>query len=204
MFDRDLRALKDRLFAPIALRIGPRIAPDVVTWLAFLAGILSAVLVWTDHARLGFALWIVNRALDGLDGTQARVHQRSTPYGAYLDIVLDFVVYAAIPAAMVLAAGTFRLAAAGVFLLASFYVNAASWMYLAAILEQRREGATARGEQTAVTMPPGLIAGTETVVLYSLFFLFPSARLLLFGISGVLVLVNVVIRLRWAKHALTI
>ena len=54
-------------------------------------------------------------------------------------------------------------------LVASFYVNAASWMYLAALLEQRNDGAAARGETTAVTMPPGLIGGAETVAFYAAF-----------------------------------
>jgi hypothetical protein len=64
--------------------------------------------------------------------------------------------------------------AAGLALLGSFFVNAASWMYLSAVLERRGAGAAARGERTTVTMPPGLIAGAETVVLYTLFLVFPG------------------------------
>ena len=129
---------------------------------------------------MGALLWIANRLLDGLDGTHARVHGRESQFGAYLDIVLDFVVYAAIPIAIAARQGTQAMAFAGLLLVASFYVNAASWMYLAAILEQRHEGATARGESTAVTMPPGLIGGAETVGFYVAFFLWPAYQTWLF------------------------
>ncbi|MGE0590950.1 MAG: CDP-alcohol phosphatidyltransferase family protein [Vicinamibacterales bacterium] len=202
MFDQYLRTLKDRLLAPLARALGPWIAPDAITLLAFVTGLACAGALLVHRDGLGLGLWVANRFLDGLDGTQARVHGRESVFGGYLDIVLDHGVYAAIPIAMVVASGSFDLAVAGLLLLASFYGNAASWMYLAAILEQRREGARARGEDTTVTMPPGLVAGTETVVLYSLFFLLPAFRLGLFRLMALLVLVTAVQRLVWAHHHL--
>ncbi len=83
-------------------------------------------------------------------------------------------------------------------LLGSFFVNAASWMYLSAVLERRGAGARARGELTTVTMPPGLIAGAETVVLYTLFLLVPSRLAELFALMAALVYATVVQRLVWA------
>jgi phosphatidylglycerophosphate synthase len=202
MFDEYLRRLKDRLFAPVARILGPGVSPDLITWLAFAAGMASAAAVLVDRLGLGLWLWLINRALDGLDGTQARVHARRTSFGAYLDIVLDFAVYAAIPAAMAMAGRSPGVTLAAVWLLAAFYVNAASWTYLAALLEQRDEGAASRGEVTAVTMPTGLVAGTETVIGYALFFLFPSAQAALFSIMAALVAGNVVQRLLWARRSL--
>ena len=61
-------------------------------------------------------------------------------------------------------------------------------MYLAAILEQRHEGAAARGESTTVTMPPGLIGGAETVGFYVAFFLWPAYQTWLFQAMAALVL----------------
>jgi phosphatidylglycerophosphate synthase len=130
------------------------------------------------------------------------VHARVTHLGAYLDIVLDFVVYAAIPVALVVAGRQYDLALAGVFLLASFYINAASWMYLSALLEARGEGAAAHGETTSATIPTGIVAGTETVVFYTLFFLMPSRQAMLFTLMALLVLVNVAVRLHWANRRL--
>jgi phosphatidylglycerophosphate synthase len=202
VFDWYLRALKDRLLAPISRMLGPRVSPIAITWLALVVGLASAGAVFDGRLEAALVLWLLNRLLDGLDGTQARTHGRESQFGAYLDVVLDFVVYAAIPLAIVLNGRSYELALSGMLLLAAFYVNAASWIFLAAILEQRREGAAARHELTTVTMPPAIIAGTETVVFYSLFILFPSLVSGLFAAMALLVLFNVALRLRWARNSL--
>ena len=202
MFDQYLRALKDRLLNPVARALGPGLSPDVITFLAFAVGLASAAAILWGRIGLALGLWLLNRVLDGLDGTHARVHARESEFGAYIDIVLDFAVYAAIPGAIVAAGRAPELAVAGVLLLASFYVNAASWMYLAAILAKRREGTVGRGGATTVTMPSGLVAGTETGVFYTLFLLLPSHQVSLFLLMALLVLANVVWRLYWAKQYL--
>jgi phosphatidylglycerophosphate synthase len=202
VFDRFFRSLKDVLLGPVARALGPRVPPAAITWLAFGAGLSCAVAVLAGHLHVALGLWLVNRLLDGLEGTHARVHARVSHFGAYLDIVLDFVVYAAIPVAFVVAKREYELALAGMFLLASFYVNAASWMYLSALLEARHEGAASRGETTSATMPSGIIAGTETIVFYALFFLMPSRQAMLFTLMALLVLANAVLRLHWASRRL--
>lgn len=200
MFDDLLRKLKDRLLAPVAVALGARIAPNVITLVACVAGLAAALCAWQDRRGWALVLWLANRVLDGLDGTQARVHARQSDFGGYLDIVLDFVVYAAIPLALMLSQPALLIP--GAFLLATFFVNAASWMYLAAILERRQAGASARGELTTITMPPGIVAGTETVVFYTAMIAWPSARVTLFTVMAALVMVNVVQRLVWARRHL--
>ena len=200
MFDHLLRLLKDRWLAPIARLLGPRISPTTLSLLAFCFGIATALTAYQGMVLLSLLAWALNRLLDGLDGTHARVHAQQTDFGGYLDIMLDFVVYATIPLALVARDATLSLA--GVFLEATFFVNTASWMYLSAILEGRQSGAVARGEVTTVTMPPGVIAGTETVVLYALFLTLERWREPLFWLMGGLVCVNVVQRLWWARRAI--
>ena len=202
MFDRYFRSLKDRLLGPVARALGPRLPPDAITWLAFAAGVSCAGAVLNGHLRAALGLWLLNRLFDGLDGTHARVHARVSHLGAYLDIVLDFIVYASIPVAFVVAAHQYDLALAGVFLLAAFYVNAASWMYLSALLEARREGAASRDETTSATIPAGIIAGTETIVFYALFFLLPAHQTTLFALMAALVMANVAVRMVWASRHL--
>lgn len=51
---------------------------------------------------------------------------------------------------------------------------------------------------TSVTMQPALIEGTETVVFYSLFLLFPNHMALLFAVFGGGVVITIVQRLVWA------
>ncbi len=198
MFDHWLRMLKDRLFEPIAPALGRWVHPNLISLLALLVGLAAALLAAQGRQGPAFAAWVVNRTLDGLDGSVARAAGSQSDFGGYLDILLDFVVYAAVPVGVVLGHPSPMAWPAGLFLLASFFVNAASWMYLAAILERRNLGAAATGERTTVTMPPGIVAGAETVVFYSLFLLVPAWAPALFWLMGSLVWLNVVLRLAWA------
>lgn len=198
MFDHWLRMLKDRLFEPIAPAIGRWVHPNLISLLALPAGLAAALLAAEGRPVPAFVAWVVNRILDGLDGSVARAAGAQSDFGGYLDIVLDFVVYAAVPVGVVLGYPSEAAWRAGLFLLASFFVNAASWMYLAAILERRNLGAGATGERTTVTMPPAIVAGTETVIFYSVLLLVPAWAPGIFWLMGSLVLLNVVMRLAWA------
>lgn len=70
--------------------------PNHLTYLAFLAGILSAI--WVGQGGiLGpiVVLWI-SGSLDVLDGSLARFIGQTSPFGAYLDMILDRIVEIAI------------------------------------------------------------------------------------------------------------
>lgn len=205
MLDELLRPLKERVLMPAATVVGRRIHPMIVTVAAFGIGLGAAVAAALGANRTGLALWLANRVLDGFDGTLARAQGAQTDIGGYVDIVLDFVIYAAVPLGLVLGAAPperATLAVAALAMVASFYVNAASWMYLAAILERRGTGAAARGELTTITMPRGLVGGTETIVFYVLFLALPRSLLFLFTLVTALVLVTVMQRLVWAVRRL--
>ncbi|MDQ3137955.1 MAG: CDP-alcohol phosphatidyltransferase family protein, partial [Gemmatimonadota bacterium] len=169
-----------------------------VTLLAFTVGLAAAGAIVLGQRPLALALWLANRILDGLDGAMARAQGRASDLGAYLDILLDFVVYAAIPLALAAAADEPRTTAALLVLMASFFVNAASWMYLAALLERR-------GEHTGITrvvMPPGLVAGTETILFFSAAILLPRFVAPIAWSMAALVAVGVLQRVRWAVRGL--
>ncbi len=200
MLDRWLRAWKDRLLAPVARQVGRHASPGMVTLAALLAGLGAAFALWRGSSGLALALWIVNRTLDGLDGSVARETGRSSDLGGYADIVCDFIVYAAIPLAVAMARPGLTPGVA--VLLGTFYVNAASWMYLAAILERRGQGAASRGEVTQVTMPAGLVGGSETVLLYALLIGVPPATAATIWAMAVLVGFTTVQRLLWAARTL--
>jgi len=202
MIDKVLRVPKEHVLAPVAARLPGAIHPSVVTGIALVAGLAASAAAAQQWYGWSIACWTINRLLDGLDGTLARVHGRQSDWGGYLDIVLDTVVYAAIPVALVLGSPSSAAWLSLALLLASFYVNGASWMYLAALLEKRHQGAASRGELTTVTMPSGIIEGTETVVFYTLFLLFPRAAVPLFGVMTVLVLATVLQRFVWAWRVL--
>jgi phosphatidylglycerophosphate synthase len=200
MLDPLIRDTKDRALRPIARAIGTSIHPTSITILSFLVGCVAASLLLLASYPAALLAWLLCRILDGLDGTLARLTRRQTDLGGYLDIVLDFVVYAIVPIALVAGLPEPResefLALA--LLLGSFFVNSASWMYLAAIAEKRGAGAAASREQTSVTMPTGLIEGTETVIFFSLFILLPERVVPLFGAMAALVVLTTLQRVAWA------
>ena len=201
MFDQYLRGLKDRLLAPLAYGLRT-IPPNALTLIAFIFGLACAGAAASGAWSIGLLFWIANRITDGVDGTVARLANKQTDFGGYLDILLDFIVYAAIPVAFAFHAADRTVLLWAVVLEAVFFVNACSWMYLSAVLEKRAAGAAATGELTSVTMPPALVAGSETVVFFALFFLLPDRLPLLFAIMSGLVGINIVQRLVWARRVL--
>ncbi len=202
VLDPIVRPLKDSFLRPLARRLRV-LPPAVVTLLALVAGLGAAGFLAAGMFLSGLGLWFANRFLDGLDGVVARENGRQSDFGGYLDILADFVVYAAVPLGLVLGMGARpEQWLALVVLLSSFYVNTASWMYLAALLEKRSAGAATRGESTSITMPDALVGGTETVVLFSLFILLPAYLVPLFWLMSALVGVSIVQRLVWARSAL--
>lgn len=202
MFDKHLREVKESVMVPVALQFGERIHPTAISIAGGAIGIAAGVCACAGFCALGLVLWLVNRVFDGLDGAVARVFGRQSDLGAYVDVVIDDAIYAFIPIMLVLGNPSPAAFIALAFLLGTFYVNSASWMYLSSILERRRQGASTRKEMTAVTMPPGIIEGAETVVFYAAFFMFKSLMVPLFVLMGVLVLVTVAQRLHWAINHL--
>ena len=205
MFDASLRRVKDRIGEPLAARMRP-VAPETVTVLALLTGLGCAVCAAMGLAVASLLLWLLSRGLDGLDGLLARQYNKQSDFGGYLDILLDYVVYAAVPLGLVLGHPTQQNYLALAIMLAVFYVNSASWMMLAAILEKRNaqlvyDPASQRG-LTTVVMPAGLVGAAETIIAYSLFLLFPGALAPLFLLFSALVVFTVIQRLFWARRSL--
>lgn len=203
MLDPQLRQVKEQMLVPVARQFSTAIHPTTLSLIGGAVGLAAGLAAWQNAYWLALLLWLLNRLIDGLDGTVARLHNKQSDLGGYLDTLIDHVIYAFIPAMVVLGQPDEPGFIALVFLLGTFYVNAASWMFLAGILEQRRQGAKVRGDLTTLTMPTGLIEGTETVVFYTLLFLLPGWIVPLFLLMGALLVVTIVQRLVWAARYLS-
>ncbi|NJL05137.1 MAG: CDP-alcohol phosphatidyltransferase family protein [Chloroflexaceae bacterium] len=205
MFDHILRPLKDVLLTWL-VRPFARVHPNTITVLAFLVGLAAAGALVQQHYLWGLVGWLLSRLLDGLDGAVARAYGKQSDFGGYLDILLDFAIYALIPLALVVGLPTTQHYFWLAILLGSFYLNAASWMHLAALLEKRAAQSppdpSTLPKLTSVVMPAGIIAGAETISFYCLFILFPQYLAALFAAMALLVLLTVVQRLIWAARHL--
>lgn len=144
---------------------------DQATLLGFGFGILAAAMIAAGFTWLAILPLLVNRALDGLDGALARL-SAATDRGAFLDIALDFVFYAAIPlafAAMDPAANALPAAV----LLAAFLGTGASFLAFAIIAAKRGLTSTAYPSKSFYYLG-GLTEGTETILCFLAMCLWPG------------------------------
>ena len=170
MLDARLRPLIDPPLARLAaLLVARGVGADQVTMAAFAAGMAAALAIALGAPLVGLALILAGRLGDGLDGAVARL-TRKTDRGGYLDIVLDFVFYAAVPLAFAVADPANALAAA--FLLASFLANGSAFLAFAVMAEKRGLHTAAQGDKS-LFYAMGLVEGTETIALFCLFCLAP-------------------------------
>lgn len=202
MIDRELRPVTGRVLDPLARRVPTAVTPLALSVTAAGVGLSAAVAAGLGLVALAVAAWWVSRLLDGLDGAVARQRGVAGDLGGYLDLLLDTVVYAAVPlgvAAHVDERGGWIAVAV---LIAAFYVNAVSWAVLSALSEKRARGAAATGERTSVTMPRGLVEGTETIVLFTAMLALPDVAVELFWFMAAAVALGVVGRLPAAVRLL--
>ncbi len=164
-----VRLLKDPLDRGAEALAARGVSADTVTWTGFGLGLLGALAIANGFIIVGMILLAANRLADGLDGALARATQPSD-YGAYLDIVLDFMIYSA-------AAGGFALAspentAAGVVLMISFMGTGSAFLAFAVIAAKRGLDTDARGAKSFFYVG-GLTEGSETIFFFFIVCLWP-------------------------------
>ncbi len=202
MLDGSLRPAKDRYLAPLTRGPLAAVPPLGLTLLSLGAAIGAAVAAWQGQAVGAVALWLFSRLADGFDGAVARHQATASDRGGLVDIVSDTVGYAVIPLGIAAGIDT-RIAWVTVaVLLATFYVNAVSWTYLAALLEKQAAGAEATGASTSTIMPRGLVEGTETIAFFTVALAWSAGTVATLAVMAGAVTVTIVERLWWARKVL--
>ena len=136
MLDRMALKLVRPAVEAAASRLSARgLTADQATLTGFGFGMLAAVMIASGLTTAAILPLLVNRALDGIDGALAR-RVGATGRGAFLDIALDFVFYAAIPLAFAVRAPEENALAAAV-LIAAFVATGTSFLAFAVIAEKR-------------------------------------------------------------------
>jgi phosphatidylglycerophosphate synthase len=151
-------------------------------------GLLAVPLLAWGHYQAAVAVILLNRLIDGLDGAIARHpsgrQTGASAFGGYLDIMCDMVFYAAVPVGFALANRDNAVWAA--LLLASFVCTAASFLGRAVVAAQRGEPDDGSRGRKSFFHAAGLIEGTETIIAFVLFCLFPAAFAWLAGVFALL------------------
>ena len=184
------------------------VSPNAFTLTSGVFGLLAVYnsFMYPDNISKAFLYYVLNRIFDGIDGTYARMTDQCTDFGGYLDILVDFTTYGLIPIGVT--AGTASAASKDDHLSAwlslallevSFFVNAAGLFLLSALIEKNKNAAieyaaskkkddrknTTKGkdlnkEVTAVKMPPALIEGFESMMLFGAIILFPKYQVYIY------------------------
>ncbi|MDQ2894276.1 MAG: CDP-alcohol phosphatidyltransferase family protein [Actinomycetota bacterium] len=183
---------------PLRARLGPsldRVASGLsalgvsaggLTALALLTGIGACVAAATSSWAVALVLWLLNRLLDGLDGSLAR-RRGATELGGLLDFVADFVVYSGFVVGIAIAQPAARLAC--VVLLATYLINNVALLAFSSVIE--RLGLTL-GDERSLRLTTGLAEGGETIVVYVLFCVLPgSSTAIAWTFSGLVALTAV-------------
>jgi phosphatidylglycerophosphate synthase len=143
--------------------------PGALTGVGLGAGVSACVAVAFSEWSLALGLWLLNRLLDGLDGALARRGQ-STELGGLLDFTADFVVYSGFVVAVAIARPPSRLAC--VVLLATYLTNNVVLLSFSSVIERL---GLQLGDERSLRLTSGLAEGAETIAVYILFCLIPSA-----------------------------
>lgn len=175
MLDATLRPLVDPPLVCIARalqRWAPMVTPTSITLfnLVFVGlAFVSLVLGWY-YVGLGFI--IINRILDGLDGTLAQITGPTT-FGAYCDTVCDYIFYSAVVLGFGLSpVGSLDAAA---ILLVAIIICEASFLTFAVMQAKHEKTWQAKLSKKGFFYSHGLIEGTETIVFFILFCLYPTS-----------------------------
>jgi phosphatidylglycerophosphate synthase len=189
MFDRVVLKVTKPIVDATARRIHDMgFNADQVTLAAFGFGMISALLIALGHSYLAIAPLLIGRLLDGLDGAVARLNSASDR-GAFLDISLDFLFYAAVPLAF---AKVDPVASA--VLLAAFVGTGTSFLAYAIMAEKRGEKSTDYPSKSFYYLG-GLTEGFETVLCFLAMCIWPQHFALFAYVYAAMCLLTTITRL---------
>lgn len=172
MIDATLAPIVSRLLTPAARWFDARgIRADQVTIGGFLIGFMALPLLSMGYFELALVAVSINRLLDGLDGTLARL-QGPTNRGAFLDIALDFMFYALVMLGFALADPSQNALPAAV-LLAAFIGTGSSFLAFSVIAERAQLKSDAFPGK-GIFYLGGLTEGAETIALFAVMCLWPE------------------------------
>jgi phosphatidylglycerophosphate synthase len=197
MFDNRLRGLLAPTLDRIAARLDRRgITPGGLTAAGLLTGLGSAGAAAAQLWWPALVLWLLSRALDGLDGPLARHRGSTDPYGGYADIVADFTVYGAFVVGMAFGTGQWAPFMA---VLLAYYVNGAAFLAYSSIAERVGKRLD---DGRSLSFVGGLTEGAETIAAGAVFCLLPSLAGPLAWVWAAAVAVTAGQRVLFARRAL--
>lgn len=196
MFDRSIQRLTQKPLSILGKFLLKIFKPNQITIIGFFFGIVMCFLIFIHSYFLAILFLFLNRLCDGLDGVMARQTSPS-PLGAYLDIILDFIIYAAFVLVFSLQNEINLLT--GVFLLFSYICTGTTFL-TQAIIQPQLDYSQQDHDDVKDEIPKsfiyasGLIEGSETIFFMFICLILPKAFPILGFLFGILCLITAIAR----------
>ena len=195
MFDRSIQRLIQKPLSFLGKFLLKILQPNQITFIGFFFGILMCFLIFIHSYFLAILFLFLNRLCDGLDGVMARQTSPS-PLGAYLDIILDFIIYAAF--VLVFSLENEINLITGVFLLFTYICTGTTFLTQAIIqpqLDYSQQQDNVEDEiPKSFIYASGLIEGTETIFFMFFCLIMPKAFPILGFLFSILCLITAIAR----------
>ncbi len=186
MIDTKARGQFQRGFDRVSKKSGlTRIHPNVITVAALIFGIVSATLVALGYNFIAIVFLWVSGLLDVLDGTVARLTGKSSPFGAYMDLVFDRLVEAAIIIGCYILMPQFSIFYLLFFAGAMF--NFSTFMLAGNLFKNTGK--------KSMHYDIGIVERTESFIFFSLMILLPDYIYIILTIFNVLMFITGTIRM---------
>lgn len=201
MLDKYITPVIKPVLNPVVKKLhGYGITADQLTVVGFVIGMLAVPLLAFEYWLAALVAIALNRILDGLDGELARYANQSSSAGGYLDITLDFLFYAAVPFGFILSDPT-QNAIAGALLLATFIGTGSSFLAFA-IAAEKFDIEKPQFKYKSFYYLNGLTEGTETIVLFIAFCIWPQHFAVLAIVFAIACMVTIFTRIHGGYHTL--
>jgi len=168
------------------------VKPDQVTVAGFGIGLVAFWMLWMGGYKMALVFILLNRIMDGLDGSLARLTD-NTDAGGFLDICLDFIFYSAVVAGFALSNPQSN-ALAAVVLLVCFVGTGTSFLAFA-VMAQKHDLKSMAYPHKALYYIGGLTEGTETILFFVIICIFPDHFALFAVIFSFLCLITTITRI---------
>ncbi len=181
MIDTKLRKYAQSGFDTAAKRLYlTKLHPNHITIFGFLVGMVSVVCLSYGYPVAALILLWVSGALDVLDGTVARLTQKKSQLGAYLDVIFDRMVEVFLILGFYFLKPEFVLSYF-VFFIASMF-NFTTFMLAGALFPNTGK--------KSMHYDGGLVERTETFLVFSLMMLFPAWIFISLNIFNALMIIT--------------
>jgi len=185
MIDSKFRGLFQPIFNTIAkILVHLKIKPSTLTFLAFIAGIAAAILIFLNQYLPALGVLWISGLLDVLDGTVARLKNESSKRGAYLDLIFDRMVEAAVIIGFYFAFPQNAIVYLLFFVAVLF--NFTTFMVAASLF--------ANTSLKSMHYDSGLVERTETFIVFSLMLLFTGQIFWILMVFNILIFITGIIR----------